>query len=89
MGPEKLGKANKTGRVAYWQNNGWTLTGHGNWRSRKAIRAIPGKHFLEAAFDESAETATNVFLATLADGLFGTNEGLDAPEWNSHDVEFD
>jgi hypothetical protein len=101
VGPEKVGKSNPFGRVAYWQNNGWTLTGHATrtnpnarhgkqgWKKGREIRAIPGKHFMEAAFDQSAETAVDMFLATLADGLFGNDEGTNGPEWNSHDVEFD
>lgn len=79
------------GLVAYRVNNGWILTSHGGktkWGQRQ-IRPISGTHFLESAFDESIETATAVFLETLADNLFGVDEGLDAPEGNSHDVEFD
>ena len=60
------------GLVAYRQENGWTLTEHGGKVThghRKPIRDIPGKHFLAAAFDESAETAVNTFLSTLADAL--------------------
>jgi hypothetical protein len=103
VGPEKVGRSNKFGRVAYWQNNGWILTSHGAFNSAKnrkkgldlrhKIRPIDGKHFLEAAFDESAEQAVDVFLATLADGLFnGTQQdaaGLSYPEGDSRDVEFD
>ena len=79
------------GLVAYRVNNGWILTGHGakTKYGQRQIRPIAGTHFLEAAFDESIETATAVFLETLADNLFGVDEGNDAPEWDSHDVEFD
>jgi hypothetical protein len=101
VGPQKVGKANIVGRVAYWQNNGFTLTSHGAFASAKnraagvdlrhPIRPIPGKHFMEAAFDASAEKAVDVFLDALADGLFGNPdaEGLSYPEGNSLDVEFD
>jgi hypothetical protein len=83
VGPQKVGAANKFGRVAYWQNNGWTLTGHASrtnpdgkrgkrgWKKGKEIKAIPGKHFIEAAFDESAQGAVDAFLEGLAAGLFG------------------
>jgi hypothetical protein len=79
------------GLVAYRQNNGWVLTAHGGKQKygEKQIRPIAGKHFLEAAFDESIEVATAVFLDTLADQLFGLEEGNDAPENRSFDVEFD
>jgi hypothetical protein len=78
------------GLVAYRINNGWILTAHGSKKryGQRQIRAIAGKHFLEAAFDESIGTATAVFIETLADNLFGVEEGNDAPEQNSHDVEF-
>jgi hypothetical protein len=79
------------GLVAYRVNNGWILTAHGAKKKygQRQIRPIAGTHFLEAAFDESVEVATAVFLETLADNLFGVDEGNDAPEGNSHDVEFD
>jgi hypothetical protein len=55
------------GLVAYRQENGWTLTAHGK-RGRK-IRDIPGKHFMAAAFDESANGAVDAFLNALAEAL--------------------
>lgn len=78
------------GLVAYRVNNGWILTAHGakTKYGQRQIRPIAGTHFLESAFDESIETATAVFLETLADNLFGVDEGNDAPEFDSHDVEF-
>jgi hypothetical protein len=90
----KVGPSVVTGYVAYRQNNGYTLTSHGSKTGRHPIarkngpNPIPGKHFMEAAFDESAETAVDMFLSTLADGLFGIDEGSSMPESNSHDVEF-
>ena len=93
----KVGPSIVTGYVAYRQNNGYTLTSHGSKKGRHPIarkngkpNPIPGKHFMEAAFDESAQTAVDMFLATLADGLFGTGaelEGVGA-ENTSLDVEF-
>jgi hypothetical protein len=72
------------GLVAYRVNNGWTLSGHG--KSPRKIRSMPGKHFLEAAFDESAQLAIDTFIDELGNSLgFGENAG---PENNSHDVEF-
>lgn len=88
----KVGPTSIAGHVARWQNNGWVLTSHGrSKRSRTKIRAIPGKHFLEAAFDETAETAINVFALTLADAVFGTGSELEGagPENTSLDVDFD
>ena len=88
----KVGPSSIAGHVARWQNNGYNLTTHRRSRAgRKVIRAIPGKHFLEAGFDESAETAVDVFCATLADEVFGTGAGSEGagPEGNSRDVEFD
>jgi len=60
------------GLVAYRQENGWTLTAHGK-RGRK-IRDIPGKHFMAAAFDETAENAVEAFLGVLENALgYGEN----------------
>ena len=77
------------GLVAYRQENGWTLTTHGSpgkHGGRKPIRDIPGKHFMAAAFDESAEAAVDVFCETLQN-ILGYGEGS-TPANNSHDVEF-
>ncbi len=58
------------GLVAYRQNNGWILTSHDG----RKVRAISGKHFLEAAFDESAQAAIDAFIDALADSLgYGEN----------------
>jgi hypothetical protein len=80
----KVGPSKIAGHVARWQNNGWNLTSHG--KKGKVIRAIPGKHFLEAGFDESADKAIDVFVESLWNDLFNT-EGV-GPEGNSHDVDF-
>jgi hypothetical protein len=88
----KIGPSKEIGGlVAYRINNGWILTAHGSKSKYGArqIRPIAGKHFLEAAFDESAETAVAVFVETLGEEIFGTPAEPSAPEWNSHDVEFD
>jgi hypothetical protein len=101
VGPEKVGKSNKFGRVAYWVNNGWTLTTHGAFdsaknrrkgaKTRRPIRAIEGQHFLEKAFDKSADRAVATFLDTLERGLFNEADqsGISYPDNNSLDVEFD
>jgi hypothetical protein len=81
----KVGPSKIAGHVARWQNNGWNLTSHG--KKGKVIRAIPGKHFLEAGFDESADRAIDVFLDSLWNDLFNTENA--GPEWNSLDVDFD
>lgn len=88
----KVGPSPVTGHVARWQNNGFNLTTRGRSRaSRKVIRAIPGLHFLEAGFDEAAETAVDVFCATLAEAVFGGGSALEGvgAESKSPDVEFD
>jgi len=72
------------GLVAYRVNNGWTLTGHG--KSGQKIRSISGKHFLEAAFDESAQTAIDTFIDELGNSL-GFGEGA-MPE-GEHSQEAD
>jgi len=83
----KVGPSSITGRVVRWQNDGYNLTTHGKSRaSRKVIKAIPGKHFIEAAFDESCEAAVQVFLDTLVVGVFGDEN--DRPVNLSRDVEF-
>lgn len=71
-GNVRVGPTADTGHVARWVNNGWILTSHGKKSGRHPIarkdgpNPIPGMHFLEAAFDESAEKATQVFLDVLA-----------------------
>jgi hypothetical protein len=66
----KIGPSEIAGHVTRWQNNGWVLTGHGKGkRGRKAIKSIPGKHFMEAAVDEAGEAAVDAFVAKLAEGL--------------------
>jgi hypothetical protein len=46
---------------------------------------------MEKAFDRSAEAAVDAFLSVLSEELLAQPqlEGLDTPESNSHDVEFD
>ena len=88
----KVGPSPVTGHVARWQNSGFNLTTHGRSRSRRrVIRAIPGKHFIEAAFDESAEAAVDVFLETLAKRLLDADTVQESAiaGGNSLDVEFD
>jgi hypothetical protein len=88
----KVGFGAISAHVAYWQNEGWNLTKGGQRKvgkdgkvrgNGKVIRAIPGKHFIEAAFDESAESAVDVFTEALWDLLFGAPdlEGV-GPEQN-------
>jgi hypothetical protein len=74
-GNVRVGPSMDTGHVARWINNGWTLTSHGKKRSRHAIRDIPGKHFLEAAFDESSEEALHVFLDVLSAEIAAASKG--------------
>jgi HK97 gp10 family phage protein len=66
-GSIKIGPSTITGHVARWVNNGWALTGHKP--GKKQIKEIPGKHFIERAFDESAEKAVNAFLTALSASL--------------------
>jgi hypothetical protein len=72
------------GLVAYRQNNGWILTAHG--KAGRKIKAMPGKHFLEAAFDESADIAVNTFLGVLGENLLvgedAEPEGDFAPQFD-------
>jgi hypothetical protein len=65
----RVGPTEIAGHVARWQNNGWTLTSHGG----KKIKDIPGKHFIEAGFDESAQAALDVLTDALADGIENYN----------------
>lgn len=90
----KVGPSTIASHVARWQNNGWNLTKGGQRHvdkrgrahgSGKVIRAIPGKHFMEAGFDESADKALEAFVDALASGL--SFEGV-GPDNDSHDVEF-
>jgi hypothetical protein len=69
-GSVKIGPSQVAGHVARWQNNGWVLTSHGG----KKIREIPGKHFIEAAFDEAADAALAAFCEELAKGI-AENQG--------------
>ena len=61
----KVGPTAVAGHVCRWQNNGWMLTSHGG----KKIKQIPGKHFMEAAFDEAAEAAVEALVNSLAESL--------------------
>jgi hypothetical protein len=102
VGPQRVGAANRFGRTAYWVNNGWMLTGHASrsnpnaprgkrgFKAGRKIREIEGQHFIEKAFDRSAESAVDTFLETLASGLFEGETDLEnaRPENNSFDVEF-
>ena len=61
----RVGPTEIAGHVARWINNGWTLTLH----NKTKVRDIPGKHFIEAAFDETAQTALDVLTASIAEQL--------------------
>jgi hypothetical protein len=61
----KVGPTAISAHVARWQNNGWMLTSHDG----KQIKQIPGKHFMEAAFDEAAQAAVDAFVNSLAESL--------------------
>ncbi len=76
----KVGPSRIAGYVVRWQNNGYMLTSHGKRSKRNAIRAITGKHFLEAGFDESIEKAIDTFVTVLGDEVFGKEEGDSRPE---------
>lgn len=65
----KIGPTPITAHVARWQNNGFNLTTHGRKRGRKVIKAIPGKHFMEAAMDESGQKALDAMIGSIADAL--------------------
>lgn len=75
VGPTEL-----TGYVARWLNDGWMHT-HGGRRFMNAERTrrgkgvedeqIPGTHFMEAGFDESAPAALETFTTELAAGIEG------------------
>lgn len=74
----KVGFGEISAHVAYWQNEGWNLTKggyrhkdkHGRARGAgKVIKAIPGKHFIEMAFDDSCDGAVGEFLDVLGQRL--------------------
>jgi len=72
----EVGPTQLTGHVARWINDGWMHV-HGGRRflhgknRGKGIEdeQIPGTHFMEAGFDESAKAATDVFVTKLATGI--------------------
>lgn len=72
----EVGPTELTQHVARWINDGWMHT-HGGRRKTehhkngKGIEdgQIPGTHFMEAGFDESAQAALNTFTGTLAKGI--------------------
>lgn len=99
----KVGPTELTGRVVYWQNEGYDLVkggyrkqvlnrkGQPTGRTRgpgKLIKHISGTHFMEAAFEESSETAVDTLVETLGQRLFGSSdnslEGV-GPERSSFD----
>jgi len=66
----KIGPTEIAGHVCRWVNNGWMLTSHGKSKAgRKQIKQIPGKHFMEAAIDEAAQSAVDAMIQSLADSL--------------------
>jgi Bacteriophage HK97-gp10, putative tail-component len=67
----KVGPTEVAGHVARWQNNGYYLTSHGKKRSRKQIKQIPGKHFIEAATDEAGQAALDAAVASLSESISG------------------
>jgi hypothetical protein len=80
-GKVRVGPSDVAGHVASWQNNGWMLTKGGYRQSNshkngtgKALHEVPGKHFMEGAYDEAAEAALDTFIATLAEELSGDQE---------------
>lgn len=72
----EVGPTDLTAHVARFINNGWVHT-HGGYRKSKSHKNgtgiedgnIPGTHFMEAGFDESAQTALTTFTSTLAEGI--------------------
>jgi hypothetical protein len=71
----RVGPTEVAGHVARWQNNGWTLTSHGRSKAgRKKLRDIPGKHFIEAALDESGQAALDASVASLKESLASLEE---------------
>lgn len=66
----RVGPTDIAGHVARWINNGWALTSHDG----RKIRDIPGKHFIEAGFDESAQGALDAMTDALAEGIEKFNE---------------
>src|SRR5579863_3084621 len=71
VGPTELSQ-----HVARWINDGWLHTHGGHRKTDKRPSGtgiedehIPGTHFMEAGFDESAQTALNTFTTTLAAGI--------------------
>ena len=65
----KVGPPSETAHVAWWIENGFDNV--------KAKRHIEGKHFMSAAFDESAEKAVAVLLEDLSTTL-DVNSGTDS-----------
>jgi hypothetical protein len=69
----KIGPGDIAGHVARWQNNGYNLTTHGKKRGRKVIKAIPGKHFIEAAMDTAGQKALDAMIGSIALALTENN----------------
>lgn len=72
----EVGPTELTDHVARWINDGWMHTHGGKRRSTSHPNAkgiedgqIPGTHFMEAGFDESAQAALDVFTGTLSKGI--------------------
>lgn len=78
-----------TGHASRSNPNG--SRGKRGWKKGQPIRDIPSDLHMEKAFDRSAEAAVDAFLSVLSEELLAQPqlEGLDTPESNSHDVEFD
>ena len=77
----KVGAPSETAHVARWVNDGHDIYKGGRKRASKNKKAgkflghVEGKHFLEGAFDESAQKAIDAMLTAIGEGLKNDSEG--------------
>ncbi len=68
-----IGPTELAGHVCRLQNDGYDLTTHGKWESRKVIKKIPGKFFMEASADETFQAAVDAFTDSVSAAFNAAN----------------
>ncbi len=73
----RVGPSHRYGYLARWINHGFELKTHRK-SGRKMIGRVPGRHFLEQAFDASISEATEKLLSGIAEQLSDKIDGVSA-----------
>jgi len=69
-----IGPGDVSGHVCRLQEDGYNLTTHGKRASRKIIKAIPGKHFMASAADQTFNAAVDAFVDSVTQAVEGSDD---------------